>query len=165
MRVSRLAVLALFAAAIPCAFADSVVLNDGRRMTGEVIVDDASGVQLKVKGGLVTFKRDEVKEVVKGDSGGTGVATLDPAGARFVAIGNPEVDRQRERARDVFKELERASALARKDRNDADGLRDQVEACEKRIASQRAEREKLVERYEKARSAYQVAAAACGSGG
>jgi hypothetical protein len=145
------------------AWADTVVLQDGRKLTGDVIKDDATGVHLKVKGITVTFRREEVTSVTRGEAAAS--SPDDPVARRFARTGVAEVDRSRERSHDLLQALEKAAAEAREDGGDAGGLRQQLVACEKRIESSQGERDRLKERYDKARADYDEAAAKCGSGG
>ncbi len=161
--IALAAAAALLLAALP-ASADTVVLKDGRRMSGEIVADDAAGVQLKTRGITVTFKRDEIAVVEKGEAAAP-ASPDDPVAQRFAAAGVPEVDRMRRRAHGLLEAADKAAAEARKDRSDADGVRGQLEAVEKRIENGRSEREKLVTRYDSARAKYDDAASKCGSGG
>jgi|GEM_PF-2274599 len=71
MRKTLIACL-FFVSATVFVFADTVYLNDGRVVKGKVIKEDESEVVVESKLGTVTFKREEVDRIVRGDDEETG---------------------------------------------------------------------------------------------
>lgn len=62
-------------------FADTLILNDGSKQEGTVTEEDNSSITLKVKFGVVRFKKSEVKEIIRTS---TLVATIDASELRDV---------------------------------------------------------------------------------
>lgn len=111
---TALVALALTLTAFPLC-ADTLVLKDGRKLEGEVVEETDAGVKFKMKGGIVSFKKDEVVLVTKGGPGGADVpkpaekvaGAEIPRADRRAASGNPVVDEARKRAASAREKLAR----------------------------------------------------------
>ncbi|MBI3267417.1 MAG: hypothetical protein HYZ53_00225 [Planctomycetes bacterium] len=101
--------LALHFSFSPLARGDTIVLKDGRTMSGEILQENADGVILKLRGIKVTLRRDEVQSVQRGDAASSsGPEAVDPVLERFAPTGKPSVDACRAKSLSLLRAREKA---------------------------------------------------------
>ncbi|MBI5365611.1 MAG: hypothetical protein HZA54_01130 [Planctomycetes bacterium] len=147
--------------------ADTIVLNDGRSLSGEIQDQTKESVRLKTTKGIsVSFKMADVKSVERGAAGaaagkpgpagspGSAPATIpDPVAARFAPCGTAALDGARAESLRLLRDFEKATAAlaaspAGQARVRADSVRARARTLEKQVADSGARREELAARYE-----------------
>lgn len=101
-RVIALVCAVLMTAAV--AGGDTLVLKDGRKLEGEVVEETDALVKFKIRGAVVSFKKDEVTSLTRGgntdaaQSASEKSASPIPRAERSRASGSADVDEVRKRA-------------------------------------------------------------------
>ena len=149
---------ALLLALAAVAPADSVVMNDGRTLEGEILREDDASLQLRIKGGKVTLRRADVKSVehsaTKPDA-----APQDPVAQRFAATGTPAVDAARSKALELFRAHEAAAKVAGKE---AEAARAEMDGAQRDFDALTGKRKSLCSRVSAGWDRYMAVVKACG---
>jgi hypothetical protein len=159
MRTQALLASALLLALSSVARADTVLMNDGRSIEGDVLSEDQDFVQLTVKGIKLKLHRSEVKSIERSAGTAGAPAPQDPVAQRFSPTGTPAVDAPRSRALEALRTLVSASKGAGKD---VDAAQEELDPAQKKLDALTARRKALSGKLNAAWAKYVGVVKACG---
>lgn len=143
--------------------ADTLVLKDGRKLEGEVLEETDTLVKFQMKGGVVSFKKEEVASVTKGGGTGgpAGVKPADkvagaeiPRADRRSATGNAALDEARKRAAAAREKLARLVRNIASGTGSAQNIVKEYENLSKKVQEREPKIDELRQRMNNADAKY-----------
>lgn len=135
--------------------ADTLLLKDGRKLEGTVVEETDTQVKFKLKTGnvAVTFKKEDVKELVKSaapaEAPGPKVGGVSiPHADRSKPTGIAEVDEARKRAEAANERLQKLLDAMNRGHNSAGGIANAYESVRKEVEEREAKMEAAGKRVE-----------------